>query len=207
MHNFKNRLIEAMDMRGIIAADLAEKTGLSKASISHYVNGRYEAKQEALHLIALSLNVSEAWLMGLDVPMSRLESDNIISIKTKTVPLIGDIACGKPIYATEQRGTYVITSDGINADFCLRAGGDSMIGARIHDGDLVFCTEQSSVDNGEIAAVIIDDEATLKRVYLERGKLVLAPENPAYPPLVYVGEELQNVRIIGKAVAFQSHVK
>ena len=207
MNSFKNRLIEAMDMRGIIAADLAEKTGLSKASISHYVNGRYEAKQEALHLIALALNVSEAWLMGLDVPMSRLESDNIVSIKTKTVPLIGNIACGKPIFAAEERGRFVYTSDGVNADFCLRAVGDSMIGARINDGDIVFCVEQSSVDNGEIAAVIIDDEATLKRVYLEKDKLVLAPENPAYAPLVYVGEELQNIRIIGKAVAFQSLVK
>ena len=97
----------------------------------------------------------------------------------------------------------------IDADFCLRAKGDSMIGARIMDGDIVFIRNQPMVDNGEIAAVIIDDEATLKRVYYDRdaGKLMLVPENPKYSPLMYVGEELNNIRILGKAVAFQSDVK
>lgn len=84
-----------------------------------------------------------------------------------------------------------------------------MIGARIKDGDIVFCVEQSMVDNGEIAAVIIGDEATLKRVYYypEKGKLVLQAENPKYEPFVYVGEELNQIRIIGKAVAFQSDIE
>ena len=83
-----------------------------------------------------------------------------------------------------------------------------MTGARIYDGDVVFIRSQSSVDNGEIAAVIINDEATLKRVYYypTEGKLVLSPENPRYAPLVYVGRELDSVKIIGKAVAFQSVV-
>ena len=76
------------------------------------------------------------------------------------------------------------------------------------DGDIVFIRQQDSVDNGEIAAVIINDEATLKRVYFypEEGKLVLSPENPRYAPLVYVGRELDLIKIIGKAVAFQSSV-
>ena len=83
-----------------------------------------------------------------------------------------------------------------------------MTGARIYDGDIVFIRSQSSVDNGEIAAVIINDEATLKRVYYypENEKLVLNPENPKYAPLVYVGDELDSIKIIGKAVAFQSTV-
>ena len=86
---------------------------------------------------------------------------------------------------------------------------ESMINARIYDGDIVFIRQQSIVNNGEIAAVIIDNEATLKRVYLNRaeGKLVLQAENPSYEPLVYVGEELDHIRILGKAVAFQSDVK
>ena len=83
-----------------------------------------------------------------------------------------------------------------------------MIGARIYDGDIVFIRSQSSVDNGEIAAVIINDEATLKRVYYypDEEKLVLSPENPKYAPLLYVKEELDSIKIIGKAVAFQSSV-
>ena len=83
-----------------------------------------------------------------------------------------------------------------------------MIGARIYDGDIVFIRRQSSVDNGEIAAVIINDEATLKRVYFypEESKLILSPENPRYAPLVYINAELDNIKILGKAVAFQSTV-
>ena len=83
-----------------------------------------------------------------------------------------------------------------------------MTGARIYDGDIVFIRSQSSVDNGEIAAVIINDEATLKRVYFypDEGKLILSPENPKYAPLVYVKDELNDIKIIGKAVAFQSSI-
>ena len=81
-----------------------------------------------------------------------------------------------------------------------------MVGARIFDGDIVFIRSQSSVDNGEIAAVIINDEATLKRVYYypNEEKLILNPENPKYAPLLFMGDELNSVKILGKAVAFQS---
>ena len=83
-----------------------------------------------------------------------------------------------------------------------------MIGARIYDGDIVFIRSQSTVDNGEIAAVIINDEATLKRVYYypNEEKLILSPENPRYAPLVYIRDELESIKILGKAVAFQSTV-
>ncbi len=203
-----NERIKALRIaRSMSQEDLAKRVGYSgRSSIAKVEAGQLDISQSMIKKYADALGVTPVYLLYGNEEENR-PVKNIIPFKTKLVPLIGDIACGKPVYATEQRGTYVITSDGINADFCLRAVGDSMIGARIHDGDIVFCVEQSSVDNGEIAAVIIDDEATLKRVYFERDKLVLAPENPAYPPLVYVGEELQNVRIIGKAVAFQSHVK
>ena len=114
----------------------------------------------------------------------------------------------QPIYCNEEYATISICDD-FEADFCLTAKGDSMINARIYDGDYVFCRAQPSVENGEIAAVVIGDEATLKRVYYypEEGKLVLNAENPKYPPIVYVGEELNKTRIIGKAVAFQSSVR
>ena len=134
--------------------------------------------------------------------------ENISPISTRMVPMLGEIACGQPIYATEERGEYAVANNDLSADFCLRAHGDSMIGARIYDGDIVFIRSQSSVDNGEIAAVIIGDEATLKRVYYypSEEKLILSPENPRYAPLVYLGAELENIKILGKAVAFQSRI-
>ena len=94
----------------------------------------------------------------------------------------------------------------IDADFCLRAKGESMIGARILDGDLIFIRSQPQVDNGEIAAVLIGDEATLKRIYYypQQNRLMLNAENPAFAPLIYIGDELEQIKILGKAVAFQS---
>ena len=99
--------------------------------------------------------------------------------------------------------------ENIDADFCLRAVGDSMIGARIYDSDIVFIRKQTMVENGEIAAVVIDGEATLKRVYYfpEKAKLILSPENPKYEPLVFLGAELDEIQILGRAVAFQSVVR
>ena len=113
-----------------------------------------------------------------------------------------------PIYAEEEYESFAAVNSELDADFCLRASGDSMIGARIYDGDIVFIRSQDSVDNGEIAVVIIGEEATLKRVYYypEKQKLVLSPENPKYEPLVFINEELDSIKIIGKAIAFQSAV-
>ena len=123
--------------------------------------------------------------------------------------MIGSIACWKPISANEEKELYVEAGAEIEADFCLRAKGDSMIRARIYDGDIVFIRKQSMVDNGEIAAVVIDDEATLKRVnyYPEKNLLILKAENPDYEDLVYTGEQLDHIIILGKAVAFQSDVR
>jgi repressor LexA len=123
--------------------------------------------------------------------------------------VLGDIACGMPIYADEKHESFVSVSDKFDADFCLTARGDSMIGARIYDGDIVFIRSQSTVENGEIAAVILGDEATLKRVYYypDEEKLILSPENPKYAPLVYIKNELNDIKILGKAVAFQSAIR
>ena len=123
--------------------------------------------------------------------------------------MLGEIACGQPIYTNEDRESYVSASTEIRADFCLKAKGDSMVNARIMDGDIVFIRQQPVVDNGDIAAVIIDDTATLKRVYYypEEQKIVLSAENSRYAPIVYTGEELDHVHILGLAVAFQSDVK
>ena len=120
-------------------------------------------------------------------------------------PLYGDIACGEPIYADDHIQGYVETVRKIGADFCIKAKGDSMVGDRICDGDLVFIRSQSMVENGEIAAVRIGGEATLKRVYYDRDKEILRlfPSNPAHKIQTYQGSELADVQILGKAVACQ----
>ena len=134
--------------------------------------------------------------------------DNIFPIEVKKFPLLGEIACGEPIFANEDRESYVLTGTDIAADFCLKAKGDSMVGARILDGDIVFIKRQDIVEDGDIAAVIIDDEATLKRVYYQKEKnfITLQAENPKYPPMSFEGEELDHIKILGKAVAFQSDI-
>ena len=125
----------------------------------------------------------------------------------RKVPLLGAIACGEPIYREEDE--WISLPNDIKADFCLRCQGDSMIDARINDGDIVFIKACPEVENGQIAAVSIDNEVTLKRVfyYPEKNRLVLYPENKAYEPFVYMNEELNDIRILGRAVMFLSGVK
>lgn len=189
---------------------LAEIIGTSKQTINRYENGVIaNIPHDKIVALASALDTTPQNLMGwYDDEFSISSYNGANPIKIKKIPILGDIACGEPIYAEEDRETFAVTNNSLDADFCLRAQGESMTGARIFDGDIVFIKSQSSVDNGEIAAVIINDEATLKRVYFypEEQKLILSPENPRYAPLVYLGAELENIKILGKAVAFQSAI-
>lgn len=213
MTTFSARLKQAMELRGIRATDLSQRTGLSKARISQYTNGKYRPGGPALCRIASALSVSEAWLMGDDVPMEASPTvpplpDTVTPLRLRTFPVLGRIACGDPILAVEDSDEFIAASEGTDADFCLVAKGDSMIGARIFDGDEVFIKYTDVVNNGDIAAVVVEDEATLKRVYYypEEGRLVLSPENPDYEPMEFAGEELNAIRILGKAVAVQARL-
>lgn len=185
---------------------------LEKNDLSQYVNGKVEPGQEKLTILGLALDVNETWLMGYDVSSSRDDTTqsvkNIIPIpEMRKVPLIGTIACGAPILAAEHIEEYIDIPRHINADFALICKGDSMINARIFDGDIVYIRQQDTVDNGEIAAVLIEGEATLKRVQMFEDHISLEPDNPQYRPLVYWGEEMNNLRILGKAMAFTSAVR
>ena len=154
--------------------------------------------------MAMSLN--ELFDQVDDMPIDL--SSNIIPMPAmKKLPLIGSIACGAPILAEEHIEDYVDIPSHITADFALICKGDSMINARIFDGDTVYIRQQRTVDNGQIAAVLIDNEATLKRVRLFDDHIVLEPENPMYKPLVYWNEDMNSVQILGKAVAFTSTVR
>lgn len=151
---------------------------------------------------------SQKYCSGLD---SLPPATNIFPLpKTKKVPLMGTIACGTPILAVENVEEYIDMDTEIHADFALRCKGDSMINARIFNGDIVYIRQQPTVENGEIAAVLIgstETEATLKRVYHDTEKLRLCAENPQYKDIVFFQEEMNEIRILGKAVAFLSTVK
>ena len=209
MAEFKDRLREAMNKEGLKQVDLSRKTGISAPTISEWLKGSYLAKQDKVAILAKALNVSPSWLMGLDDTETEPLPPNCFPIEKKKFPLLGNIACGEPIFADEDFEGYVEAGADIDADFCLRASGDSMIGARIHDGDIVFIKQQPTVDNGQIAAVLIENEATLKRFYYDQASdtVQLMAENPSYAPIVKMKSDLNDIRILGRAIAFQSIIK
>ena len=199
-----NRLKALRTERGLSLEELAKRVGTSRQTIHRYENGTISnIPPEKVERLAQALGTSPSMLMGW-----QADFDNIMPISMKRLPMLGSIACGEPIYAEEEHEGYVALGRKLDADFCLIAKGDSMTGARINDGDVVFIRSQSTLDNGEIGVVIINDEATLKRVYYypEEEKLILVAENPRYAPFVYVGKELERIKILGKAVAFQSRI-
>lgn len=212
--DFASRLALALEYRNMKAVDLSRKTNVSEGTISCYINGKYQAKQNRVKVFAEALNVNPAWLMGYDVPMETEDSQSVASTsrpippgfipmpKMRKVPLIGSIACGEPITAIQNREGEIDAPEDMRCDFALRCKGDSMIGAGIHNGDAVYIHIQPEVENGEIAAVRIGDEATLKRVYLHSDYIELRPENPAFESIIRRRDEMNDVHIEGKAVGY-----
>lgn len=189
---------------------LAKELGLTRSSISMYELGKREPPLEVLELIADYYNVDMNTLLGKDSSQAVLPSNVIPMPKTYSVPLLGTIACGDPILAEQNIIDKVSVPETVKgADFALLCKGDSMVNARIYDGDIVYIHMQDAVENGEIAAVLIGDEATLKRVYYTPGgsRITLRPCNPLYPDYEYAGEELNKIRILGKAIAFTSTIR
>lgn len=216
MSTIGSRIRNRREELGLSQDELGKRLGYkSRSSINKIELDQRNLTQSKIKAIAEALETTPAYIMGWDEPDQKLDKenlkffDNLFPIETKKFPLIGNIACGKPILADEQFEAYIEAGANIKADFCLRAKGDSMIGARIYDGDIVFIRKQEMVDDGEIAAVLIDDEATLKRVYYDQESNViqLFAENPQYKTMRFAGEELDHIRILGKAVALQTDVK
>ena len=202
---FSEQLKNLRKERGLTQEQLAKLLKISKSAISMYENGNREPNFETEELIADFFNVNISILRGKD--SVSLPEGFIPLPKTKNVPLLGTIACGEPILANENIEMYVKVDESIAADFALRCKGDSMINARIFDGDIVYIRQQPDVDDGEIAAVLIGDEATLKKVHKYPNKIVLSACNPMYDDFVYTNEQLNEIRILGKAVAFFSLVR
>lgn len=193
--------------------EIAKRLGKHRATIYRYESDEIRTlPTDVLEPLAAVLETTPAALMGWEEPEAPLPGNIIPLPKTYQVPLVGEIACGRPITAIENVEEMVDVPEYIRADFALRCKGDSMINARIFDGDIVYIHKQEEVENGEIAAVMIADaaemaEATLKRVYLTGDQLILQAENPTSPPMMFVGESMNQVSILGKAVAFMSRVR
>lgn len=192
---------------GMSQQELAEKVGFKTASAVNKIElGLRDINQTKIKLFAKALGTTPGKLLGDDDEINNSYTmQGIMPIPQMTKkPRLGTIACGEPILAEENLEGYDDVPENIKCDFTLICKGDSMINARINNNDIVYIRKQNIVDNGEIAAVLIDNEATLKRVYIYDDKVVLQPENTKYAPLVYSKEEMNNVRIIGKAVGFTS---
>lgn len=201
----KNRRTEL----GLTQLDVANAVGVSEATVSRWESGDIaNMKRSRIASLASVLKMSPSIIMGWNEEHEAHMPSNIIPMPVmRKVPLVGSIACGTPILAEENLDGDVEAPDHVRADFALRCKGDSMINARIFDGDIVYIRQQESVEHGEIAAVLIGDEATLKRVYIYDDCISLEAENPQYKPMVYRGEEMNNIRILGKAVAFTSVIR
>lgn len=203
---FAQRLRSGLDIRQMTQSELSKLSHISKSSISRYLKGDWEGKQSAVYALSNALDVTEAWLMGYDVPM---ESSAPVAPaipagfeplpQMSTVPLVGAIACGTPILAEQNIEARIGIPAAWRADFALTCKGDSMA-AMIQDGDIVCIRKQPEVENGEIAAVRIGEEATLKRFYRQGDTVMLQAENPAFSPLVYTRDQLNKITIEGRVV-------
>ncbi|MBQ8579316.1 MAG: helix-turn-helix domain-containing protein [Oscillospiraceae bacterium] len=211
-------IIEYRDRNKLSQRQFADKCGLSNGYISMLERGINPKTQKPITPTIPQLKkLADGMVMTITEILDRVDDmpidlsapgGNIIPFpEMNQVPLIGAIACGAPILAQEHIEEFVDMPKHVRADFALTCKGDSMINARIFDGDIVYIRQQETVENGEIAAILIDGEATLKRVKIYDDHISLEPENPQYRPIVLWGEEMNTIYIIGKAVAFTSTVR
>ena len=195
---------------GLTQNEISTHVGVSEGTISRWESGEIKnMKRNNIYKLSQILKISPLLLLNdslSDDDIEQLEGSsakNIIPLDPVMVPLVGRIAAGTPILAEQNiDGTAALTG-GVQADFCLRVQGDSMIGANINDGDIVFIRQQPEVEDGEIAAVLIDNEATLKRFYHDDKSVTLVPENARYPPITIHDGDCELFKVLGKAVAYQ----
>lgn len=208
--DFGKRLKKARTDKGLTQQELAESINTSKSMISGYENGKNDPARSVLINLSKQLGVSINYLMGWndspseDIDISKIPGV-IMPVKLKRIPILGSIACGEPLFAEQNyEGYFMLDENLAGADFCLRAKGDSMIEANILERDLVFFKKTNDVENGTIAAVLIDDEATLKRISKSEDMLILQPCNRIYSPIIIKPEDDKRVLILGEMVGVYS---
>lgn len=196
---FIEKLNVLMKEKGITRMGLSKESGVPYTTIVNF----YEKGTENIKLSTLR-RLSDFFNVSLDFLVDDEEEERITSItELVNLPIVGRISCGNGIIAYEEIEGYESTpKEWLNGGeyFYLRAKGDSMIGARINNDDLLLIRKQSEVEDGEIAAVIINDEAVLKRVYKRNGTLILQSENTKYPPIINTNGEVQIVGKLKKVV-------
>ena len=198
-----SRIREYREREDLTLAELAQMTGVPAQTLNRYELGKRAPKIDVAVQIAERLGVNPLWLQGYDVPVLTGVPDGFDPVpETYTVPRVGAIACGTPILAEQNIETYDAVPNRIRCDFTLVCKGDSMVGAGIEDGDVVYIRQQPEVENNEIAAVMIDGEATLKYFKRVGDMVLLSPANREYEPIIVSGENLGKVKIVGKAVGF-----
>mgnify|MGYP001121790712 FL=1 len=209
MSTLGNKEIMAQNIRyylkkyGKTQKEICKDLGFKEMTFSDWVNAKTYPRIDKIEKIANYFHVQKADL----VEEKRKPLKNIVPIERCMVPIIGQIAAGKPILADEHIEAFLPCDTGVHADFGLVVSGDSMIGADIHDGDVVFIRRQPIVDDGQIAAVRIDDDATLKRFYKNPDGCTLVSMNPQYPPMIFNSDNCDSIQIIGLAVAKYSVIK
>lgn len=206
LYELGRRIYDARLAADKTLTDVADAVGVAPSTIQRYEQGKINRiKLPVVESIAKVLGVDPSWLLQKE--SSPLPSNISPMPETYTVPLLGEIACGKPILAVEDTDETVDVPSWVHADFALKCKGDSMINARIFDGDTVYIQRTPQVETGQIAAVRIGEEATLKRVYYTGSRITLRAANPLYEDLVYEESQLDEVEILGKAVAFTSMIR
>lgn len=205
-------IIKALRQRkGLSQEELGKLVGVKRAAINKYETGLVvNLRRDMIQKLANALNTTPTVIMGFEDEEGNILnfSSNLEKLQPMNkVPLVGQIACGTPILAEENITDYIDLPAHIRADYALTCKGNSMIDAGIRDGDVVYIRQQPEVENGQIAAVIVNDdnEATLKRFYRIGDTVTLNPANPDVAPMVFVGDDINNIRIVGLAVAY-THV-
>ena len=200
------RIRSRREALGMTQTELADALSTTKQNIYKYENGIISnIPSDKIEAMAEILKTTPAYLMGWEE--ETVLPPNIEPLGSmQKIPLVGQIACGTPILAEQNIEDYVDLPGHMRADFALTCKGESMIGAGIRTGDIVYIRKQEEVENGQIAAVMVGgDEATLKRVYTKPGVVQLVAENPNIAPAVFIGKEAEQIHIIGLAVAY-THV-
>lgn len=191
------RIKQKREELGISQDELARRLGYKhRSSIQKIEAGLTDLPQSKIREFADAMLTTPEWLMGWQ---EERDSTPINRTVLKTIPIVGSIAAGKPILAAENIETYIGIDSSIRADFCLRVRGDSMQPI-IHDGDICFIRRQETAENGQIAAVLVDDSSTLKRFYKHEGNITLISENPRYSPMIFTKENCSTLSVIGLCV-------
>ena len=184
--------------RGLTQQAVAEALGVSRSAVAMWEKNEREPNLETLAALAKLLNVPMTALVERE---ERPLPENVRPARYRRIPLLGAIAAGEPIFAGEEHETYVDVGDSVQADFALEVQGESMEPV-YKDGDVVYIRSQSDVSDGQVAVVVIDDSATLKRAYHLPIGVQLMPINPAFAPMLFTAQNSNSVRILGLAVGY-----